>query len=197
MAATPIVYGKISVDLTSSPINRDWIVEGKPTARNAQLAQSRDRKSCTLIWDCTPGQFVWHYDIDETIHILEGSIVLDDGVAPPRRLGPGDVVFFPRRCRSPLDRRDACPQAGVLSAPGAEIVRDPRPRGSQGQNGAWSWQRPWEGGVGAAWRLGARDGAERRGNLSGQAGGVTFRVLARRAASAFWTPRHELLSAII
>ena len=95
MAATPIVCGKISVDLKSSPINRDWIVEGNPTARNAQLAQSRDRKSCTLIWDCTPGKFVWHYDIDETIHILEGSIVLDDGVSPPRRLGPGDVVFFP------------------------------------------------------------------------------------------------------
>ncbi len=95
MAATPIVCGRISVDLTSSPINRDWIVEGSPTARNALLAQSRDRKSCTLIWDCTPGKFVWHYDIDETIHILEGSIILDDGVSPPRRLGPGDVVFFP------------------------------------------------------------------------------------------------------
>ena len=95
MAATPIVCGKISVDLKSSPINRDWIVEGSPTARNALLAQSRDRKSCTLVWDCTPGKFVWHYDIDETIHILEGSIVLDDGVSPPRRLGPGDVVFFP------------------------------------------------------------------------------------------------------
>ena len=95
MAATPIVCGRISVDLTSSPINRDWIVEGSPTARNALLARSRDRKSCTLIWDCTPGKFVWHYDIDETIHILEGSIVLDDGVSPSRRLGPGDVVFFP------------------------------------------------------------------------------------------------------
>ena len=96
MAATPIVCGKTSVDLKSSPINRDWIVEGNPTASNALLAQSRDRKSCTLIWDCTPGQFVWHYDIDETIHILEGSILLDDGVSPSRRLGPGDVVFFPK-----------------------------------------------------------------------------------------------------
>ena len=95
MAATPIVCGKISVDLTSSPIDPDWIVDGNPTARNALLAQSRDRKSCTLVWDCTPGKFVWHYDIDETIHILEGSIVLDDGVSPSRRLGPGDVVFFP------------------------------------------------------------------------------------------------------
>ncbi len=95
MAATPIVCGRISVDLKSSPINRDWIVEGNPTARNAILAQSHDRKSCTLVWDCTPGKFVWHYDIDETIHILEGSIVLDDGNASPRRLGPGDVVFFP------------------------------------------------------------------------------------------------------
>ncbi len=95
MAAIPIVCGRTSVDLKSSPINRDWIVEGNPTARNALLAQSRDRKSCTLIWDCTPGKFVWHYDIDETIHILEGLVVLDDGVSPPRRLEAGDVVFFP------------------------------------------------------------------------------------------------------
>ncbi len=95
MPKTAIVHGKTSVELKSAPITRDWIIEGNPVARNATLAHSHDRTACTLIWDCTPGKFVWHYDIDETIHVLEGSIVLDDGVAPSRRLGPGDVVFFP------------------------------------------------------------------------------------------------------
>ncbi len=82
-------------ELKFSPINPDWILEGDPIARNAELSRSHDGTACTLVWDCTPGKFVWHYNMDETIHILEGSIVLDDGVAPARRLGPGDVVFFP------------------------------------------------------------------------------------------------------
>ncbi len=91
----PIVHGKTSVELQSAPIQSDWVLEGNPVARNALLARSHDGAACTLIWDCTPGKFEWHYSIDETIHILEGSVLLDDGVAPERRLGPGDVVFFP------------------------------------------------------------------------------------------------------
>ncbi|WP_428977766.1 cupin domain-containing protein [Lichenibacterium minor] len=96
MPAQPIMIGSIAVDLKPSPINPAWIRAGTPTARNAVLSNSRDRASCTVVWDCTPGEFEWHYDSDETIHILEGSVVLDDGVAPPRRLGPGDVVLFPQ-----------------------------------------------------------------------------------------------------
>ena len=32
--------------------------------------------------------------IDETILILEGSIVLESDAMPPTRYGPGDVIFF-------------------------------------------------------------------------------------------------------
>jgi len=81
--------------LKPAPINPDWILEGSPTARNAQLASSGDRQSRTLVWDCSAGKFMWRYDEDETIHILKGLVVLDDGVGTPRELGPGDVVFFP------------------------------------------------------------------------------------------------------
>lgn len=95
MPATPIVCANTAVDLQSAPVNPAWVRSGTPVARNCILSQSPDRSACTLIWDCTPGCFEWHYDTEETIHILEGSIVLDDGVAPARRLGPGDVVFFP------------------------------------------------------------------------------------------------------
>ena len=95
MALPSILLSNTKVELKSAPINPAWIVEGMPTARNAELSRSRDGTACTLIWDCTPGKFMWHYDTEETIHILEGSIVLDDGNAPARRLGSGDVVFFP------------------------------------------------------------------------------------------------------
>ena len=96
MPRVPIVCGSIAVDLKPAPIDPDWIRSGTPFARNAVLSSSRDRAAHTLVWDCTPGEFEWHYDSDETIHILEGSVMLDDGVAPPRRLVPGDVVLFPQ-----------------------------------------------------------------------------------------------------
>src|SRR3978361_1610779 len=81
VSARLITIGNTAVDLRPSPINPDWIRGGNPVARNAVLSSNRDRAACTLVWDCTPGEFDWHYDSDETIHILEGSVVLDDGVA--------------------------------------------------------------------------------------------------------------------
>lgn len=96
MSTQPIVCSNTGLELKSAPIKPEWIIEGTPTARAAELSRSADQTATTLVWDCTPGKFKWIYDTDETIHILEGWITLDDGHAPPRRLGPGDVVFFPR-----------------------------------------------------------------------------------------------------
>ena len=47
-----------------------------------------------MIWSCTEGKFNWYYDVDETIMILEGSIVLESEGMPPRRYGVGDVILF-------------------------------------------------------------------------------------------------------
>jgi hypothetical protein len=48
----------------------------------------------TLIWSCTEGKFNWYYDFDETIMILEGSVLLESDGMPPKRYGVGDVIFF-------------------------------------------------------------------------------------------------------
>jgi uncharacterized protein len=48
----------------------------------------------TIIWSCTEGKFNWCYDLDETIMILEGAIVLQGEGAPPKRYGVGDVIYF-------------------------------------------------------------------------------------------------------
>jgi uncharacterized protein len=85
----------IGVELKPAPINPKWILEGSPRARNRELTRSDDSQATTLVWDCTPGKFMWHYDVDETIYILDGRLVLDDGIEAPKRFGPGDVVFFP------------------------------------------------------------------------------------------------------
>jgi hypothetical protein len=47
-----------------------------------------------MIWSCTEGKFNWYYDVNETIVILEGSIVLESEGMPPKRYGVGDVILF-------------------------------------------------------------------------------------------------------
>jgi uncharacterized protein len=95
MTTKPVTFSKANVELTSSPINPEWIVEGRPNARNAILSRSADQTACTIVWDCSEGKFNWHYDFDETVHFIEGSVTIEDGHSPARTLGPGDVIFFP------------------------------------------------------------------------------------------------------
>jgi hypothetical protein len=53
------------------------------------LSTSADGTASTIIWSCTEGRFNWYYDFDETIMILEGSIVLEsDGMAPKPAAAP-------------------------------------------------------------------------------------------------------------
>jgi uncharacterized protein len=92
MPGPSVAYSSTSADaaqLAPSPI-----LEGAPEARSAVLSRSKDQTACTVMWSRTPGRFRWIYNFDETIHFLEGSVVIDDGDGP-RRLGPGDVVSFP------------------------------------------------------------------------------------------------------
>jgi hypothetical protein len=48
-----------------------------------------------MAWSCTPGRFHWHYSVDETLHIISGEVFVTDADGAQRRLGPGDMVFFP------------------------------------------------------------------------------------------------------
>jgi len=89
-----IETGHCNVDLKPSPIEPSWILEGNPEARSHVLSTSADSTAMTLIWSCTEGKFNWYYDVDETIMILEGSIVLESEGMPPKRYGVGDVIFF-------------------------------------------------------------------------------------------------------
>jgi uncharacterized cupin superfamily protein len=89
-----IETGHCNMDLKPSPIEPSWITEGNPEARKHVLSTSACGTTQTLIWSCTEGKFNWYYDVDETIMILEGSIVLESEGMPPRRYGVGDVILF-------------------------------------------------------------------------------------------------------
>jgi uncharacterized protein len=90
-----VMAAPASVELDPEPIPQEWILDGTPIARSKHLVRSRDWTSSVVVWDCTPGQFRWHYNQDETILVISGEafLMLENG--DERRFGPGDVGFFP------------------------------------------------------------------------------------------------------
>jgi uncharacterized cupin superfamily protein len=97
---SPIVASKTDVPLEPSPIQPSWILEGRPSARSLELSRSEDGRARTLVWECTEGRFNWSYEADETICILEGSVVIEAETMKPTQFGPGDVVLFRRGARA-------------------------------------------------------------------------------------------------
>ncbi|MBX3503099.1 MAG: DUF861 domain-containing protein [Alphaproteobacteria bacterium] len=83
-----------TVEMRPAPIDPSWVVEGSPMARVGAVSRSADGLSWTDIWDCTEGRFVWRYDVDETVHILEGGAHVVDANGTHWDLRPGDVVSF-------------------------------------------------------------------------------------------------------
>jgi hypothetical protein len=83
------------IGLDPAPINRDWILEGNPTARGRRIYRSADGDAETYIWDCTAGRFNWHYDIDETVFVIEGSVIIEDQSGLVHELTAGGTIFFP------------------------------------------------------------------------------------------------------
>lgn len=92
----PIVFAApADVELLPAPIPQRWVIEGMPQARSARLAASADGTSTIIAWSCTAGRFKWNYPVDETIHVISGEVFLTDEKGIERRVGPGDMVFFP------------------------------------------------------------------------------------------------------
>jgi uncharacterized cupin superfamily protein len=91
-----IDFGIGAVDLNPAPINQSWILEGEPVARNKLVSMSADGNASTWMWDCTAGKFNWFYDIDETVYVIEGSVIIKEGDREPQLVSAGDTIFFPK-----------------------------------------------------------------------------------------------------
>jgi uncharacterized protein len=89
-----------TVALDPAPIEAGWIVEGTPQARARELARSADGTAVVVAWSCTAGRFYWHYGVEEMLHIISGEAFVTDDAGVERRLGPGDMAFFPAGSRS-------------------------------------------------------------------------------------------------
>jgi uncharacterized protein len=96
MSKSILIADSATVDLKPASISGDCIHEGTPQTRSEELARSRDGTSHTMVWDCTAGRFDWHYNKDETLVVLTGeAFISTEKGATERRIGSGDIVFFP------------------------------------------------------------------------------------------------------
>jgi uncharacterized protein len=88
------------VYLNPAPISRNWVLEGNPVARNNVLSRSADGTATTYLWECTAGRFNWFYDIDETVYVVEGCVLVKDAAGVTRSLSAGDSFYFPAGARA-------------------------------------------------------------------------------------------------
>ncbi len=68
--------------------------------RSKYLARSADGASSVMAWSCTAGRFIWCYKVDEMLYVIAGEVFVTDENGGVRRLGPGDMAFFPAGARS-------------------------------------------------------------------------------------------------
>jgi uncharacterized cupin superfamily protein len=57
---------------------------------------SDDSAVSVWIWECTAGRFIWCYDCDETIHVLDGAVTISSRGEEERHLVSGDTIRFSR-----------------------------------------------------------------------------------------------------
>ncbi len=78
-----------------APIRGEWVIAGQPHARAAELARSPDGTLCAAQWDCSAGTFHWYFWVEETVHILEGEVLIRDSVGRHTLMRAGDVAVMP------------------------------------------------------------------------------------------------------
>jgi hypothetical protein len=71
------------------------VLSGMPIMRTWNILRSHDLTSDLMAWECTAGQFECRYWQDEVVMIVSGEVFVTDEKGEERRLGPGDVGFFP------------------------------------------------------------------------------------------------------
>jgi uncharacterized cupin superfamily protein len=109
-----VIETAASADLEPAPISPDWILAGRPEARSRLVTKSGDRTSSIMVWECTPGRFNWHYSEDETVVVISGEVFITTEKGEERRLGQGDIGFFPAGCSCTWRVTDRIRKVAVL-----------------------------------------------------------------------------------
>ena len=84
-----------SVKLHLKPffVDASWIKTGTPNFRANEFFKSSDGKTSSGIFECDASTFEWHYQFDEAVYILEGSVDLSYQ-GRQFTLNAGDTALF-------------------------------------------------------------------------------------------------------
>jgi uncharacterized protein len=107
--------------LLPAPIDAAWrFGDGEVQTEAAEIARSADGATAVYLWQTSRAHYRWEHASDETVVILEGHVHLRDEDAPAsdeRRLGPGDVAFFPAGARTVWFVPDHLRKVSTLTRP--------------------------------------------------------------------------------
>jgi len=80
------------------PVPADWIQEGTPDAQVMYVRRSAEGEEPYYagFWSVQPSRFRWLFERTETAIVLEGAVTITQEGGPTLRIGPGDLVSFPR-----------------------------------------------------------------------------------------------------
>ena len=111
-----------TVKLGPAPINPAWVLEGHPRTEAAEIAHTDDGTTSVYVWQTSAARFDWFYDSDEIVTVIDGEVFVDDHVHGARRLGPGDVAFFPAGARTTWRVPDHLRKIATLKRPVPVLV---------------------------------------------------------------------------
>lgn len=84
----------VAKPLEAVEVDRGWIRSGSPEFAQAETFRSVDGRTSQGLWSCTgPTTFEWHFEVDETVYVLEGEVKIDYQ-GKQFTLHPGDTAVF-------------------------------------------------------------------------------------------------------
>ena len=83
-----------NIELVPWPLEKDQIVAGNPEPRGCVIGRSADKRNFSGVWECTPGKFTWNHTWDETVHITQGRVTIQEEGGAAHEFKAGDVVYF-------------------------------------------------------------------------------------------------------
>ena len=108
--------------LAPAPIPLSWVVEGHPKTEAAEIAHTDDGSTKVYVWQTSAARFNWFYESDEIVSVIDGEVFIDDHVHGTRRLGPGDVAFFPAGASTTWRVPDHLRKIATLKRPAPSLV---------------------------------------------------------------------------
>jgi uncharacterized protein len=97
------------------PFPIEDVAGGDPQGRVHWLHQDDDAGLWIGIFEAQPARFPYTSAGDETLHVLEGRVTIEVDGSEPVRLGPGDVVSFPKGMASTWEIEEPFKEFFVLS----------------------------------------------------------------------------------